>query len=517
MKDKYIPAPPVLFGDIPLTGVLRPGTTVGYVVNSKYIQGGYVVVQTIEERDALLDTSVYEDRAAIVNGSPVYVAEENKVYRRNVEASSWEEDTANLQEITAELSALKEAVTNLSNVKADQSYVDTQVHNLEIANLDRYTKQEVNNLLSYKVDNNHLENIYASIVGQLDTKADKTQIPTKVSQLQNDNHYIDNSTYQLLNYYTKDIIDANEIWDLDTPTVYTVGGLAAGSVLKGFKLKDILEKILYNALNPTLKNPQIAVTLNNCIGVAGQELNIEGTVYFYKGLISPDYSGGGDAPRTGDVTSYDVNGTLYVTSDVVCAFHINIPSVQVGENTFTAKVNFKQGKQPVNSLGDNYDIPYPAGSMETQFTIMGLTNSYSGTVESGDKADEISNSVITDPSVMSYEKVGIFEDEGHDGRVDNKGYQVTTPASTAPGDAPYVLLPAFVDVMGIKGFNAIYGRWDWYKGSNAAESLEAESFIKSSETVTRNVNGQDIEYYMYTYNVAKYGTMGVNHFRFYIA
>ena len=514
---KYIPAPPILFCNIPLTGVLRPGTTVGYIANSKYIQGGYVVVQNLEERDALLDTSVYEDREAIINGSPVYVAEENKVYRRNTSTDTWEEDTANHQEIVAQLNNLKDTLNSLSIQKADQSYVDLQVRNLVIADSNRYTKQETDNLLNYKVDNNHFENVYASIVDQLNTKADKSQIPTKVSQLQNDNHYIDNSTYQLLNYYTKDVIDENEVWDLSTPTIYTVGGLPAGSVIKCMKIKDILERILYNALNPTLKDPKLAVTLNNCIGVAGQELNIEGTVYFFRGLISPDYSGGGDAPRTGPATSYEVNGTIYNTTDILCAFHINIPEVKAGDNTFTAKVNFEQGKQPVNSIGDNYDSPYPAGSLETQFTIMGLTNSYSGTVASGDKMDEISTTVITDTSVTSYEKVGIFEDEGHDGRVDGKGYQVTTPASTAQGDAPYVLLPAFADVIGIKGFNAIYGKWDWYKGATAEESLDAESFIKSASTVVRNVNGQDIEYYTYTYNVAKYGTMGVNHFRFYIA
>ena len=46
-------SPIIEFSDIPLTGVLVPGITQGYVAESKYIKGGYVVVKTIEERDAL--------------------------------------------------------------------------------------------------------------------------------------------------------------------------------------------------------------------------------------------------------------------------------------------------------------------------------------------------------------------------------------------------------------------------------------------------------------------------------
>ena len=62
-----------------IAGVLQPGTTLGYVVESKYIQGGLIVVQTLQERDALVNIGTQ----ALVNGTPIYVASTKTTYRYN--------------------------------------------------------------------------------------------------------------------------------------------------------------------------------------------------------------------------------------------------------------------------------------------------------------------------------------------------------------------------------------------------------------------------------------------------
>ena len=62
-----------------IAGVLQPGTTLGYVVESRYIQGGLIVVQTLQERDALVNVGTQ----ALVNGTPIYVASTKTTYRYN--------------------------------------------------------------------------------------------------------------------------------------------------------------------------------------------------------------------------------------------------------------------------------------------------------------------------------------------------------------------------------------------------------------------------------------------------
>lgn len=62
-----------------VAGIIQPGTTLGYVVQSQDVQGTLIVCQTIEERDALVNSG----SQAIVDGTPIYVAGTKKTYRYN--------------------------------------------------------------------------------------------------------------------------------------------------------------------------------------------------------------------------------------------------------------------------------------------------------------------------------------------------------------------------------------------------------------------------------------------------
>lgn len=62
-------------------GILEPGVASGLITYAKYIQGGYIVVNTIQERDALA-------AGITVEGTPVYVVSENREYRKSGEG--WE-------------------------------------------------------------------------------------------------------------------------------------------------------------------------------------------------------------------------------------------------------------------------------------------------------------------------------------------------------------------------------------------------------------------------------------------
>lgn len=64
-----------------IAGVLQPGTTLGYVVEGKYIRGGLIVAQTLQERDALVNSGTQ----ALVTGTPIYVSSTKTTYRYNAD------------------------------------------------------------------------------------------------------------------------------------------------------------------------------------------------------------------------------------------------------------------------------------------------------------------------------------------------------------------------------------------------------------------------------------------------
>lgn len=84
-----------------------------HLTDSKYIQGSYTVVQTVSERDALPVKTATTD-GVVVDGSLVYVSEENKSYRYS--NGSWIKETV-VSEFTSGVA------TNF-----DEDHVDLQVN-----------------------------------------------------------------------------------------------------------------------------------------------------------------------------------------------------------------------------------------------------------------------------------------------------------------------------------------------------------------------------------------------------
>lgn len=74
---------------IKILGKLAAGRADGVLIDDISVRGGYKVVQTIEERDAI-------PSAITTVGTPAYVAGEvNKLYRWN--GSEWVEETAEFE------------------------------------------------------------------------------------------------------------------------------------------------------------------------------------------------------------------------------------------------------------------------------------------------------------------------------------------------------------------------------------------------------------------------------------
>ena len=66
---------------IAFRGAFKPSNTSGYVVESQYVKGTYIAVDTLAARDGLLaKTGMFREHEVIVEGSLVYVAENSTLY-----------------------------------------------------------------------------------------------------------------------------------------------------------------------------------------------------------------------------------------------------------------------------------------------------------------------------------------------------------------------------------------------------------------------------------------------------
>lgn len=100
---------------IKVPGRFIPGTINGVVVDSKYVKGGYIVVETELERDKLVDSD------AIVPGSKVYVVDNGKEYIYNhstdTGVSEWTDTFQDVLDIKKELQEQIDSVeTRIPNV-----------------------------------------------------------------------------------------------------------------------------------------------------------------------------------------------------------------------------------------------------------------------------------------------------------------------------------------------------------------------------------------------------------------
>ena len=517
----YTPTNEFDFNNIPLTGVLIPGTTVGYVTESKFVKGGYIVVKTLEERDALLDKSLYEDKEIVI-GTPVYISEDNKLYRYVGGEDIWAEDTT-----STELTDLQKEVEKQATIIADKANTEdlealtTAVDdNFKLAD-ERVTALETNTAalqtqvkkntddIAQRVDGETFFAALMNIDAAINTKADNDFVNKQIG---------------IINDHTM-------FNDVDELTVYEVGGLAAGSTLKGKSVKEVLMMILYGytVKKPDYEEPSATLeTINNTVGVSSDPLTITGIINFDRGEILLD--GNHQGYRAGHASSITIidpsTGEPRTTQLSIGAgdrvekipFTCEIAAVPLGESEVIMRINYGEGDQPLDSTGNPFESPLPAGYFETKFTITGLTNTWTSTENDpdGGTMQQIDEYIITDSSEASIDKSGMFQELNEEGNVTASGYQLTADASIYSEDYteiynPITLISSNNRVTGIKVWDKIQKAWVWYRGDTAEESLQ--SWIASG-TTTRTYNDQTIDYTIYKHDGVLGGAL---QFRFYIA
>ena len=152
-----------------VAGILEPGTTLGYVVESKYVQGGLIVVQTLQERDALANSGTQ----ALVTGTPIYVSSTKTTYRYNADTKlftsepTFVEDENGVLNIVGEDGQLKKIKLNVSVDDLDPTLKET------IENLP--TLSSIEELISDKLGDYVTLSSFQSTLDELSSKIDSKQ------------------------------------------------------------------------------------------------------------------------------------------------------------------------------------------------------------------------------------------------------------------------------------------------------------------------------------------------------
>ncbi len=162
-----------------------------------------------------------------------------------------------------------------------------------------------------------------------------------------------------------------------------IGGIVTGQVIEqGTSFSDFVQKLLHKTFFPVLTPPEASLSLNAPLNVeAGFANTFELSMLFDKGAIMGAMHEGLWDPslmqnhRAGPVINY-----VFQDVDTAGESSLQIGSFVVGDETlsFSASVFFEAGEQPVNSKGDPYGIPLPAGAIHKSITIRGRRRLFYG-------------------------------------------------------------------------------------------------------------------------------------------
>lgn len=286
--------------------------------------------------------------------------------------------------------------------------------------------------------------------------------------------------------------NANVSFTNATPTPLNFPGnspfdnISSGTTFSNKTFTEMMNLMLYPTLFPTLTNPSHGFTLTpsgfreigEVFGVGGITLNST----FNRGSINPAY--GTNGFRSGLPNAYNYTGGGSIPTPQASTALSNSTSNTVsytvvqGNNSWTSAVSYDAGQQPLDSAGNNFNSPLPAGTTNTiTRNINGVYPTFATTVSLGTLTKQ------TLQSMTVYEQVSMVTEAG------GAGQKQTI-------DIPV----AWATITGLQQFNTLSSTWD---------SINLNTFTVSS--VSNTIQGNSVAYNRYTHNGP---TIGARQLRF---
>jgi len=162
----------------------------------------------------------------------------------------------------------------------------------------------------------------------------------------------------------------------DVPTTIEVGASEANSVIPlGISFTDYIKLVHQKVYEPSFTNPSFSLgkSVNN-LQVINSSVTFNLTFSFNRGQIIGDTVSSIWEPNTiqdsraGVATEYTIDGTAQAGNVLEVT-----KTIAVGNNVYSASVNYAEGPQPLDSTGVNFESPFPSGtSANVTTTIEGV-------------------------------------------------------------------------------------------------------------------------------------------------
>jgi hypothetical protein len=269
----------------------------------------------------------------------------------------------------------------------------------------------------------------------------------------------------------------------------TVGGYNAGTSFNNRNNKQMWDGLLYPTLNPTLANPSAIFTLSqtNLILVSSVIGTLQLTSTFNRGSISPAYSTSGFRAGTAIARIFTGTGTTNQTSSAnTLNYFISNYTVVIGLNTWTCKVTYNEGEQPLDSAGNPFSTPLPAGETDV------ITRSFEGVYP----LFCTSNNITTATQQVLVSMI--------------TGTNIVLNLVAEPNNInkQFIEIPNIWltnrPIIGIQEFNANSGNFE-YPGGSAASSLT----YYTQSSVVKTIIGNNINYTRFTHNSTQRGALQI--------
>ena len=257
----------------------------------------------------------------------------------------------------------------------------------------------------------------------------------------------------------------------DIATVNALGGIPAGTTVAQLKNKtfsQLFDELIFPTVNPTFEAPTAFLSLKSTSTPIIQEVGTTGASVPVAASFNTGYNAG--AIKIAGVKKQNRGGALDSAGSFIYinntptnkTFPTEIPE---GAITYKYRAAYQQGPQPLDSKGNNYQTPLPAGTVDSAaVTINGVYPYFTNK----DNNETFAKLALTTSNTLSAVK---FKAEG-------------------PNKHTFKL-PVKYTLTKVELLNTLSGKY---------ENYGTDKFTKTTENI--EVQGKQVEYAVYTRNDA---------------
>lgn len=257
----------------------------------------------------------------------------------------------------------------------------------------------------------------------------------------------------------------------DIATVNALGGIPAGTTVAQLKNKtfsQLFDELIFPTVNPTFENPTASLSLKSTSTTPTiQEVGTTGASVPIAASFNTGYNPG--AIKIAGVKKQNRGGGLKSNESFI---YINNPTnkefpteILEGSIIYKYRAAYAQGPQPLDSKGNNYQAPFPAGTVDS--TAVAITGVYPYFT------NKDNNRTFAKLALTIFDTLGVVK------------FKAEGPNKHA------FKLPVKYTLTKVELLNTLSGKY---------ENYGTDKFTKTTENI--EVQGKQVEYAVYTRNDA---------------